>query len=205
MAYVVFLRGVNVGGHKAFRPSVLASTLSRLNVKSFGAAGTFIVRGTVSERAARAEFLRYLPFDAQVMMCKAQELVDLVGDDPLRDQAHDKDITRFVSVLEKRPRAMPPLPIYAPESPGNNDWQVAVMAVRGCFAVSLRRPRGKTVIYPNEVVEKRLGVAATTRNWNTILTLCADLETASQPAVKVRTGCEVQRSLPRSHRDTEKS
>ena len=178
MSLVVFLRGVNVGGHKAFRPSVLANKLSGLGVKSFGAAGTFIVHGKVTERAARAAFLTYLPFDAQVMMCKAQELIDLVGDDPLGAQARDKDITRFVSVLEKRPRAMPPLPIYAPESPGNSDWQVAVMAVRGCFAVSLRRQSGKASIYPNEVVEKRLGVAATTRNWSTILALRADLGTA---------------------------
>jgi hypothetical protein len=27
VAWVVFLRGVNVGGHKAFRPSVLAKEL----------------------------------------------------------------------------------------------------------------------------------------------------------------------------------
>ena len=43
MALVVFLRGVNVGGHRTFRPSVLAQQLrgySRVNV---GAAVTFVV------------------------------------------------------------------------------------------------------------------------------------------------------------------
>ena len=175
MSLVVFLRGVNVGGHKAFRPSVLATQLSAFGVKSFGAAGTFIVRGGVTERVVRAAFSKQLPFDARVMMCTAQELVDLVDDDPLRDLAQETDVTRFVSVIEKRPRAMPSLPIYAPESPGN-DWQVAVMEIRGCFAVSLHRRRAKTLVYPNEVVEKRLGAAATTRNWNTMLTLRAALD-----------------------------
>ena len=45
MALVVFLRGVNVGGHKAFQPTVLARALAALDVKSIGAAGTFVVRG----------------------------------------------------------------------------------------------------------------------------------------------------------------
>ena len=178
MSLVVFLRGVNVGGHKAFRPSVLAGKLGGLDVQSLGSAGTFIVRGHVTERAARAAFLKHLPFEAHVMLCQGRDVVELVDEDPLRDQARDKDVTRFVSVLAQRPRALPPLPIYAPEGPGRADWQVAVMAVRGRFAVSLRRPRGKTFIYPNEVVEKRLGVAATTRNWSTMRALHAALQPA---------------------------
>ena len=176
MSLVVFLRGVNVGGHKAFRPSVVATKLTELDVKSFGAAGTFIVRGGVTERVLRAAFSKQLPFDARVMMCTAPELVDLVDDDPLGDHAQERDVTRFVSVIEKRPRTMPRLPIYAPDGPGKHDWQVAVMEVRGCFAVSLHRRKAKTLVYPNEVVEKRLGVAATTRNWNTMLTLRAALD-----------------------------
>src|SRR6185295_12228721 len=44
MAVVVFLRGVNVGGHRRLRPSVLAKELERLDVVSIGAAGTFVVR-----------------------------------------------------------------------------------------------------------------------------------------------------------------
>ena len=176
MSLVVFLRGANVGGHKAFRPSVVATRLTELGVKSFGAAGTFIVRRRATERAVRAAFAHELPFDAHVMMCTAQDLIDLVDADPLRDHAEARDVTRYVSVIEKRPRAMPSLPIYAPESPGNNDWQVAVMEIRGCFAVSLHRRKAKTLVYPNEVVEKRLGVAATTRNWNTMLTLRAALD-----------------------------
>ena len=44
MAWVVFLRGVNVGGHKAFRPSVVAKDLAEFDVVNVGAAGTFVVR-----------------------------------------------------------------------------------------------------------------------------------------------------------------
>jgi hypothetical protein len=31
-------------------------------------------------------------------------------------------------------------------------------------------------VYPNEVVEKKLGVSATTRNWNTIAAICKVLK-----------------------------
>ena len=47
------------------------------------------------------------------------------------------------------------------------------MAVSGRFALSVRR-LGET--YSNAVVEKHFGVPATTRNWNTIETICEVLE-----------------------------
>ena len=42
MALVVFLRGVNVGGHRTFRPSLLARQLEPYGVVNVGAAGTFV-------------------------------------------------------------------------------------------------------------------------------------------------------------------
>ena len=40
---VVLLKGVNVGGHRTFRPSVLAKALRRYDVVNIGAAGTLVV------------------------------------------------------------------------------------------------------------------------------------------------------------------
>jgi hypothetical protein len=50
MALVVFIRGVNVGGHRTFRPSVLARGLSDYGVVNVGAAGTFVVRKPALEQ-----------------------------------------------------------------------------------------------------------------------------------------------------------
>ena len=58
VALVVFLRGVNVGGHKTFQPSVLARELSDFDVVNVGAAGTFVIRKTISQAMVRAELLR---------------------------------------------------------------------------------------------------------------------------------------------------
>ena len=46
----------------------------------------------------------------------------------------------------------------------------------GRYALSLRRRLGQGTIYPNEVVEKSLGVSATTRGWDTIQAICRILD-----------------------------
>lgn len=43
MASIVFFRGINVGGHRAFRPSLLAKELDMYDAVNVGAAGTLVV------------------------------------------------------------------------------------------------------------------------------------------------------------------
>src|SRR5215475_2970780 len=77
MALVVFLRGVNVGGHRTFRPSILARKLSDYDVVNVSAAGTFVVRKPGRRAEFRAALLRELPFEAQVMICDARGILRL--------------------------------------------------------------------------------------------------------------------------------
>jgi len=71
MALVVLLRGVNVGGHRTFRPTELAKQLADLDVVNIGAAGTFVVRQRVTQARLRAELTSRLPFDAAIMMVRS--------------------------------------------------------------------------------------------------------------------------------------
>lgn len=168
MALVVFLRGVNVGGHKAFRPSVLAKELAELDVVNIGAAGTFVVRKSISSSLLRDELCRRLPFDADLMICRARDVIDLGSSNPFLDAGFEQGVSRFVSVLAKRLPRFPSLPIL---HPAGDDWQVQVIAVRAAFVLSLHRRVGRTLVYPNEVVERHFNVPATTRNWNTLCTI----------------------------------
>jgi hypothetical protein len=77
-------------------------------------------------------------------------------------------LRRFVSVLAKKPRRPPPLPFSYPAGEG---WQVRVVGVSGKLAWGLWRV-GRSPVDPNSVIEKYLGVRATTRNWNTVVRLC---------------------------------
>jgi uncharacterized protein (DUF1697 family) len=166
-----------VGGHQKFQPSLLAKQLAKLGVVNIGAAGTFVVRENVSQTKLRAEILRRLPFQPELMIYPGRDVLALAHGDWFPATSKEKDLGRFVSVLQKVPQTRPSLPIEVPAGP---KWEVRVVAISGRFAVSVRR-LGET--YPNAVVEKHLGIPATTRNWNTIEKICEALEkkSAAQP------------------------
>lgn len=173
MAHVVFMRAVNVGGHQTFRPAVLARDLAPLGVKSLGAAGTFVVRGRVTPAALRAAILAKLPFEPAMTICPGRELLALRDARPFA-KLRDADGARpHVSVLERGPAKSPKLPLLRPDGAS---WQVRLLALSGRFALSVRRPGSGTMVYPNEVVESAFGVPATTRNWDTVLSICEALE-----------------------------
>jgi len=169
MALVAFLRGANVGGRRVFRPASLARDLAHLDMVNVGAAGTFVVRGKIGQAALRSVLLQRLPFETELMICTARDLIALALANPFPRRPSPQSLRRFVSVLAKRPRTLPPLPIA---HPAGGDWQVKIIGVTGRFACSLWRRVGRTLVYPNEVVEKHLGVSATTRNWDTISAIC---------------------------------
>jgi uncharacterized protein (DUF1697 family) len=164
MARVVFLRAVNVGGTNRCQPATIAKQLAKYGLVNIGAVGTFVVREDVSESALRAAIAKRLPFKCEIMICPARDIMKLTAKDPFARQPSGTDITRFVSVLHKRPRALPPLPLSLPS---NKDWLLKVIAIQDRFLLGLYRRQMKAIGYLGKI-EKLLGVPATTRNWNTI-------------------------------------
>jgi uncharacterized protein (DUF1697 family) len=144
--------------------------LAEFDVVNIGAAGTFVVRQNVSPAKLRDEILRRLPFEPELMICPGRDVLELALGNWFGAAPDGKDVGRFVSVLQKKPRKTPPLPL---EQPVGKKWEVRIVAVTGRFVLSLRW-LGKT--YSNAVVERHLGVPATTRNWNTIEALREVLE-----------------------------
>jgi uncharacterized protein (DUF1697 family) len=167
VALVVFLRGVNVGGHRTFRPSVLAKELSRYDIVNVGAAGTFVVRKPGSRAQFRAELLRKLPFAAEVVLCDARDLLRLDVDNPFGTAPPRPDIVRFVSVVSKAGRVSASIPIAFPP---RGKWFVRVIASKNRFVFGMYRRHMKTIGYLGQV-DKLFGAPATTRNWNTILAI----------------------------------
>jgi uncharacterized protein (DUF1697 family) len=164
MALVVFLRGVNIGGHRTFRPSVLARELSEYDVVNVGAAGTFIVRKPQSRAKFRAALLPKLPFEADVMLCDGRELLRLETENPFGTQPSPPDVVRFVSILSKAGAVRASLPV---SFPSDGPWLVRVMRSEGQFVFGMYRRHMKTIGYLGQI-DKLYGTPATTRNWNTI-------------------------------------
>lgn len=167
MAAVVFLRGVNVGGNRVFQPSRLAADLARFDVTNIGAAGTFVVRGAVPQAVLRTEIARRLKFSAEVIICAARDVLELVAADPFRDRPGPPQAMRIVTILSRRPRAVPALPVQA--SAGDR-WEMEVFDVRGRFVMSIWRRRKPCFIDPTRMVgDTSFGVVGTTRSWNTLV------------------------------------
>ena len=175
MALVVFLRGVNVGGHRRFRPSVLAREMSDFGVVNVGAAGTFVVRKPGSRDKFRAALLRKLPFDAEVALCDGRELVRLERKNPFPAGPSSPDVVRFVSILPKAGVVRASLPVSFPE---DGAWLVRVIACEGRFVFGMYRRHMKTIGYLGRI-DKLYGVPATTRNWNTISAIVRLLKTSA--------------------------
>ena len=167
MALVVLLKGTNVGGHRTFRPSVLAEELKRFDVVNVGAAGTFVVRKTVSRTKLRAEMLRRLPFAADVMICRGSDVLRLASRDPFAGQPSGPDIVRFVSILAQRRRPLPRVPLSLPAA---GEWGLKILTHQDRFVLGLYRRQMKAIGYLGQL-EKIFGVPVTTRNWNAILAI----------------------------------
>src|SRR5213596_1294811 len=111
MQLVVFLRAVNVGGTNRCQPALIAKELAKFGVVNIGAVGTFVVRKDVSESALRAAIAKKLPFKCEIMICPARDIIKLTSKDLFSQQPSGPNITRFVNVLAKPLRALPPLPL----------------------------------------------------------------------------------------------
>src|SRR3954451_6211476 len=104
MALIIFLRGINVGGHRRFRPSLLAEELRAYGVVNVGAAGTLVVQKPGSRVTFFAELRRRLPFEAEIAFCESSDLVRLEIENPFANEPPRPDIVRFVSVLPRTGR-----------------------------------------------------------------------------------------------------
>jgi uncharacterized protein (DUF1697 family) len=164
VALVVFLRGVNVGGHKTFRPAALAAQLTHLDAVNIGAAGTFVIRQRMSRADVRTEFARRLPFETQIAICDGREILGLLSRDFFSKHAVRPDIVRFVSVLCGPPRSAPPTPATFPSS---GEWLVKVLARENRLLVGMYRRHMKAISCLG-TLDRVFGVPVTTRNWNTI-------------------------------------
>src|SRR5579862_3500992 len=104
MALVAFFRGINVGGHRSFRPSLLAKELAIYEAVNVGAAGTLVIRKPGSRAAFLAELRRKLPFEATIAVCDSRDLIRLEMDNPFGPEPPAADVVQFVSILSEAGR-----------------------------------------------------------------------------------------------------
>lgn len=164
MALVVFLRGINVGGHRTLRPGAIAKELAAYGAVNVGAAGTLVIH----KPGIRADFLaalrRKLPFDATVACCDSSDLIRLDTESPFGDDPPHPGVVRFVSILSRAARRKVSLPVALPEG---EQWLVRIMGSKNRLVYGEYRRHMKTIGYLGQI-DKLFGAPATTRSWSTI-------------------------------------
>jgi len=77
------------------------------------------------------------------------------------------DRLRFVSVLSRRPRAAPSLPMTFPS---RGRWLMRILARDHRFVFGVYRRHMKVIGYLG-ALDRLFGVPVTTRNWNTMIAI----------------------------------
>ncbi|HTF99209.1 MAG TPA: DUF1697 domain-containing protein [Nitrospirota bacterium] len=167
MAFVVLLKGVNIGGHRIFRPRTLVQELKNLNIVSIGATGTFVVRGAVTRAKIRAEIARRLPFKTEIIIIGAREVLSFMESNPFTNRKVPPGMVCFVSVTARRRKPLLQFPYNLPPS---GRWSVQLLSCQGRFVTGMYRREMKSIRYFGQL-ERIIGAPITTRNWNTFLSI----------------------------------
>lgn len=153
------LLGVDVGGHRSFRPRALVRGLAHLDVLSAGTA-KLVVRRRLSQTALRAELTARLLFEKEIAICQGNETVRPVEDRALLDQLVEQDFVQIVSAPVRRTIASPELPITVPPGP---PWLLKVVEADHRFAPGYYR-RSMRAIGLLGQPDHWFGVTVTTRS-----------------------------------------
>jgi hypothetical protein len=106
------------------------------------------------------------------MICQSREIVRLMSHDFFAGHPVRPDIVRFVSVLSRRPRSAPRLPM---KLPSGGKWLMKVLTRNDRFVFGLYRRHMKVIGYLG-TLDRLFGVPVTTRNWNTITAIARVLD-----------------------------
>jgi hypothetical protein len=164
MTHVVFLRGMNVGGHRRFRPSVFVRHLKHLDAVSIGATGIFVIRKAMGRKKLTVEFARRLPFGTEVFILRAREVSDFLTAAPFSRRPIPRGAVPFFSILSRKTGRGPRLPFDLPSA---GPWLVRILWQRGRFVFGFYR-RHMKVIGSLGRIDRIYGARATTRSWGTM-------------------------------------
>ncbi len=170
--YVALLRGINVGGRKKVAMGELRDALGSLgygDVETYLQSGNAVFTATNNDPAGLAgaiekELERRLAMDVKVLVRTRDELASVVEANPF-PEATSEPSKLHVAFLSATPDAHRAATIDAARFEPDQ-FRVGERAVYLWYPSGAGRSR-----LTNDLLERKLGVTATSRNWNTVLAL----------------------------------
>jgi uncharacterized protein (DUF1697 family) len=169
--YIAFLRAINVAGHANVRMSDLKDAFAAAGctgVRTYIQSGNVIFETPEENTAAvfqRVQLkLRDLLGDKPgLFFRKVRQVERIVRGAPFKRFEVEPGIKLYVAFLSRKPRSKPRFPLLSRKE------ALEAVAIKNLevFIVSRRKKNG-FYGFPNNFIEKELGVSATSRNWSTV-------------------------------------
>jgi len=168
--YVSMLRGINVGGQRKVPMKELRACYESLGLSNVS---TYIQSGNVmfasDEHSApslvgaiEAEVKERFGFTVVAVLRTEREMMKIIERNPFAKGDRDKS---YVTFLSAKPSRIPIEEIDAVKAP-SEEYSIS----GGEVYLLLPNGYGRTKL-SNSFMESKLGVSATTRNWNTVMAL----------------------------------
>ena len=171
--YIALLRGINVGGHQKVTMADLRDMATRLGlatVQTLLQSGNLVFRADARpavhlEHLLEAEAIKRLALQSDFMVRTAEEWKKIVARNPFREQAVRDPSHLVVMFFKDAPKASEVAALQAvitgPEIVHADGRQAYITYPDGIGDSRLT----------NVLIERKLGVRGTARNWNTVLKL----------------------------------
>lgn len=168
--YIALLRGINVNGQKLIKMDRLKSIFESMQVRQVR---TYIQSGNVLfeaeeestdqlRRSIETKLKEELGYEVDVVVRTKSELERTIAQNPFGDMESPDDGKLYVSFLSEEPTAEALDVLASFQSDADEyraDGREVYIRCRGQYGKSL---------FSNNFLEKKLGVTATTRNWQTV-------------------------------------
>lgn len=171
--WVVFLRGINVGGHHKVPMQQLRSVFNRLGMKNITTvlnSGNLIFHLPENKKLPTTSALEKILLDEfgfpiPVILVNAKSCRAMLELNPFKDEIETKDTRWYVSFLKQETTVS----IDIPWTSGDGSFRIIHATPSAVFSV-LDLSVAQTTLGMN-MLEKLYGKEITTRNWNTLMKL----------------------------------
>ena len=172
IAYIAFLRGINVGGHGVVKMAELRNAFEAMG---FASVRTLLASGNVifeTERKDRKALTREIESrlaafkkDIRVVLRGLEDIRALQESDPFKGIKVTPSVRLYVTFLSEKAESPA---ITIPYATPQKEFRILRASRTEVFSV-LDLSKGKGTPDVMNVLEKEFGSNNTTRNWNTVL------------------------------------
>ncbi len=169
--YFAFLRGVNVGGKNSIKMEVLRQIFTDCgfsNVRSYIQSGNIIfsykkVEINSLSRKIEEQIIKSASLNIPVLLRTREQLEEMIKLDPFKDASPIENSKQYVVFLSTKPLISHQLPLLS-EKDG-----LELVSIINEDAFLLSFPIGDHSGFPNNFIEKKYKVTATSRYWHVLM------------------------------------